>query len=574
MPIQILTESVIAQIAAGEVIERPASVAKELIENALDAGASSITIQEEGGGKSLLRISDNGSGIASAEIELAFTRHATSKLNATDDLLRLRTLGFRGEALASIAAVSHVSVTTRQRDETAATFIHLVGGSILQKRSVGAPAGTIILVENLFFNTPARLKFLKAESTEKRHILNIATRYAMAYPDVRFVVEQDGRETFRAPGTGQLADVLITAFGLDVFRNMVEIERDQYNEITVFGYTTTPDYHRAERSRILTFINGRWIQDTSITYAVTQAYHTFLDKGRYPAAAIMIELPPDEVDVNVHPTKAEVRFRDPNAVFAAVQRAVRRAILAQNTTSSPRINDAPTTLSLQFDQEVNWHGEAIVAPSRRYHAPLTETVLTDEPQRARTLPVLRVVGQVGATYIVAEGPAGMYLIDQNAAHARVLYDAAQNPSISKVLAPYPLDPPQTIDLTGEDFHQIEVNLEHLETLGIKLEVFGPNTFVLRALPGMLSDRDPEHIIAKVLEVVSSTRDESVLKDALLKQLCEFGAVRNGTILPPEDMQQIIRQLERCPTPLVSPLGRPTLLHMSSDQISREFTRRR
>lgn len=574
MPIQILTESVIAQIAAGEVIERPASVAKELIENALDAGASSITIQEEGGGKSMLRISDNGGGIASAEIELAFTRHATSKLNATDDLLHLRTLGFRGEALASIAAVSHVSVTTRQRDETTGIFMHLVGGSILQKRAIGAPAGTIILVENLFFNTPARLKFLKAESTEKRHILNIATRYAMAYPGVRFVVEQDGRETFRAPGTGQLADVLITAFGLDVFRNMVEIERDRYNEITVFGYTTTPDYHRAERSRILTFINGRWIQDTSITYAVTQAYHTFLDKGRYPAAVIMIELPPDEVDVNVHPTKAEVRFRDPNAVFAAVQRAVRRAILAQRTSSSPRISDAPTTLSLQLEQDVTWREDATIAPPRRYHAPLAEASRADETQRPRTLPVLRVVGQVGATYIVAEGPAGLYLIDQNAAHARVLYDAAQNPSISKVLAPYPLDPPQTIDLDNEAFRQIELNLGLLEAIGVKLEVFGPNTFALRALPGMLSDRDPEQIIALALEVVSSTRDEATLKDTLLKQLCELGAVRNGTILPPEDMQQIIRQLERCPTPLVSPLGRPTLLHMSSDQISREFTRRR
>lgn len=243
-----------------------------------------------------------------------------------------------------------------------------------------------MLVENLFFNTPARLKFLKPESTERRHILLMATRYAMAYPHVRFIVEQGGRETFRTPGTGQLADVLVTAFGLDVFRHMIEIEREQYQGITVSGFTTSPEYHRAERSRIHIFINGRWIQDTSITYAVTQAYHTFLDKGRYPAAVVMIELSPQDVDVNVHPTKAEVRFRDPNAVFAAVQRAVRRAILAQDSMPPQRLGEPPATLSMQFSTDQDWHSE----PARisRHHTSLPSPVQPDGQQRPRTLPVL------------------------------------------------------------------------------------------------------------------------------------------------------------------------------------------
>ena len=571
MSIQVLTENVIAQIAAGEVIERPASVVKELLENALDAGASAITIQEEGGGKNLLRVSDNGIGIPAGEIELAFMRHATSKLHDTEDLMRLKTLGFRGEALASIAAVSHVTVTTRQRDEAAGTFLHIVGGNIVQKRAIGAPAGTIMLVENLFFNTPARLKFLKPESTERRHILLMATRYAMAYPHVRFIVEQGGRETFRTPGTGQLADVLVTAFGLDVFRHMIEIEREQYQGITVSGFTTSPEYHRAERSRIHIFINGRWIQDTSITYAVTQAYHTFLDKGRYPAAVVMIELSPQDVDVNVHPTKAEVRFRDPNAVFAAVQRAVRRAILAQDSMPPQRLGEPPATLSMQFSTDQDWHSE----PARisRHHTSLPSPVQPDGQQRPRTLPVLRVVGQVGATYIVAEGPAGLYLIDQNAAHTRVLYDAAQNPGESKVLAPYPVDPPHTIDLHSREFKLLEDQLDVLIRVGLQLEVFGPTTLALRSVPSMLSDADPQQIIETVLHALNTKDSSTDSRDAVLKHLSEIAAVKSGTILQAEEMQKMIRQLERCPTPLTSPLGRPTLLHMSSDQISREFTRR-
>ncbi|MBC7811298.1 MAG: DNA mismatch repair endonuclease MutL, partial [Burkholderiales bacterium] len=338
MAIQVLAENVVAQIAAGEVVERPASVVKELLENALDAGAENIHVAVNGGGQRMIRISDDGMGIPATEVELAFTRHATSKLETVDDLMSLITLGFRGEALSSVASVSRLTVTTRHRDEKMGTKLRLEGGQLLQRQAVGAPVGTVITVENLFYNTPARLKFLKGENTEKRQIASIVTRYAMAYPQVRFVLEQDGREAFRSNGSGQLADVLVAALGLDSFRNMVEVqsEDDVRAEIPVrvFGYTSMPGLNRADRSHITLFVNGRWIHDSTLTFAITQAYHTFLMTGRHPVTVLMIELPTDEVDVNVHPTKAEVRFRDSGIVFEAVQRAVRRAVveLAQTPT--------------------------------------------------------------------------------------------------------------------------------------------------------------------------------------------------------------------------------------------------
>src|SRR5712691_7747483 len=334
MPIQLLSETVAAQIAAGEVVERPVSVVKELLENSLDAGARHIRLEIEGGGRRLIRITDNGSGIPREETELAFARHATSKLNNIDDLYNIRTLGFRGEALASIATVSQVTLITRTEDETAGTLLRLDAGRIVEQRSVGAPVGTVITVENLFFNTPARLKFLKAEATERRHIDTLITRYAMAYPEVRFSLLQDGRETFTTGGTGDLSDVLIEALGMDTMREMLEVKltgrtRSDLPDIGVYGYVSAPHVNRNTRSHITLFVNGRHIQDSSVSFAVSQAYHTLMPGDRYPIAVLLISMPPDEVDVNVHPAKLEVRFRSPDAVFSAVQRAVRQAVVSQ-----------------------------------------------------------------------------------------------------------------------------------------------------------------------------------------------------------------------------------------------------
>lgn len=586
MAIQILPEEVVAQIAAGEVVERPAAVVKELIENALDAGATYIRVSILGDGRRKMQISDNGSGIPSAEIELAFARHATSKLRNADDLYRIETLGFRGEALASIASVSQLAITTRHESDSSGTLLRLEGGQIRQRRSVGAPRGTTITVENLFYNTPARLRFLKSENTEKRQIATILTRYAMAYPFVRFELEQDGREVFRTHGSGQLLDVMMNALGLDQIKNMFEVN-DSHLNIHVRGYTSAPSYNRSDRSRITLFVNGRWIQDTSLTYAVVQAYHTLLMTGRYPVAVLLINLAPEDVDVNVHPTKAEVRFRDGDAVFAAVQRAVRRAVIDQAQTpmlrgrlanSSPERVWDPAVDPMQLDMSLPLQDTGQHAVKQSADAPATdETEIPEGPQgptRPRTLPMLRVVGQVGASYIIAEGPAGLYLIDQHAAHERVLYEQFMAEHARKeMISQYALAA-QTIQVAPPEARLLEENLAALQELGFEIEPFGPNVFVIRSVPAMLADSDPVETMAGILDDLAQGNKpgQQVVEDRIVLRVCKQAAIKAGQVLSLEQMQALIRQLERCHSPLTCPHGRPTMIHMSSDQLAREFGR--
>ena len=346
MPIHILPPEVANQIAAGEVVERPASAVKELIENSLDAGATDIRVEVREGGRRLIRVQDDGCGIPAAEAALAFERHATSKLATADDLSHLSTLGFRGEALASIASVAQVALLTRARDEETGTLIRMAEGREIGREPRGGPPGTLVTVEHLFANVPARLKFLKQPATEAAHIQQIVTRYALAYPERRLSLVSDGKLVFQSTGSGKLYDVLVKVYGLEMAREMLQIANGKWqmadsesqvsyqpsaisykpSAISVTGYIGSPSLHRGNRSYITLFVNRRWFQDTSIAYSVIQAYHTMLPVGRYPVAVVFIELPPEEVDVNVHPTKAEVRFRESGAVFSAVQKAVRRTL--------------------------------------------------------------------------------------------------------------------------------------------------------------------------------------------------------------------------------------------------------
>jgi DNA mismatch repair protein MutL len=599
MAIEILPDDIVAQIAAGEVVERPASVVKELIENALDAGAHSLHIVVNEGGRRLIRVSDDGSGIDPREIELSIARHATSKLRTVDDLSAIRTLGFRGEALSSIAAVSRFAITSRHRDQDMGMQMRVDGGKIVQRQPVGAPAGTVISVENLFYNTPARLKFLKKENTEKRHITAIVTRYAMAYPHVRFTLEQDRRELFRSSGSGELADVMVRALGLDSFRRMVEISaddlaRDGRPAVRVYGYASMPDFNRADRTHITLFVNGRWVQDSSLTYAVVQAYHTLLMSGRYPVAVLMIEVDPAEVDVNVHPTKAEVRFRDANAIFAAVQRAVREAVVRLAGTPSVRSGRAgmlatstqqepvwgrPPTGTTQLDMELPLEDFGQY-PNQRSVRAEEEADLTaipegpEGPARPRTLPMLRVVGQVGAMYIVAEGPAGLYLVDQHAAHERILYEQYMDSHSRRELIIQHTLAAQTMDLAPTEARLIEEKLDILNGLGFALEPFGPNTFSIRAVPALLADSDPAEVIRRILDDLELDKvpGREAMEEKIIRQVCRYGAVKAGQVLSYEEMQKIIRQLERCQSPHTCPHGRPTMLHMSGEQLAREFGR--
>ncbi len=329
MPIRILTDEVASQIAAGEVIERPASVVKELIENALDAKAGQITIQVDGAGRRLIEVSDDGVGIPAGEMEIALARHATSKLSSAEELFHIQTLGFRGEALASIASVARFTLISRAQGAEVGARLRVEGGRASPLEPVGVPAGTVARVEDLFYNVPARLKFLKRDATERQQIDGLATRYALAYPAVRFHLFQDGRPVLQTTGQGDRREVLAGLYGVDVARQMLEVVFDE-EYLRVNGFISPVALTRSNRKEITFFVNGRWVQDTSLAAALLQAYHTLLMVGRYPIAALFVELDPEEVDVNVHPAKVEVRFRSQERVFSGVQRAVRRALLASS----------------------------------------------------------------------------------------------------------------------------------------------------------------------------------------------------------------------------------------------------
>lgn len=584
MSIAILSDDVIARIAAGEVVERPASVVKELIENSIDAGATSIHVEVVASGRQLIRISDNGSGILADEIELAFKRHATSKLRDSSDLEYLGTLGFRGEALASISAVSQTTIITRHREEEMGISLKMNGGMIQHHKSIGAPAGTVITIENLFFNTPARLKFLKSDNTEKRQINTVVTRYAMAYPNVRFVLKQDGREQFRSSGSGDLADVIVKVFGLDTVKRMVEVSSEEiakggYPKIEVFGYVSEASLNRNDRSRIILFINGRAIQDNALTHAVTQAYHTMMESGRYPIAVLLLTMPTEFVDVNVHPTKAEVRFRDANQVFVAVQRAVRRAVL----DFADSVLDTDKWSSSGFSNDYIEYRQQMPMPMQSQDYGKFKNYDWDDddsdldyipegagvPDKPRTLPVLRVVGQIGAAYIIAEGPAGMYLIDQNAAHERILYEQIVTDVQNDTLKIITSEDSMTITLTPDDAKLLGDLGDEFAQLGFEIEVFGPNTFIIRSIPQVIASRSLEQSLAQMLSFVR--KSEKTL-DALILSLAVVSALKNGQILQTEEMQSIVRQLERCPDPHDSPTGQATMIHMSRDHLAKEFQR--
>jgi DNA mismatch repair protein MutL len=592
MTIRILPPEVAARIAAGEVVERPSSVVKELVENALDAGASAIAVEIAGGGKRLIEVGDNGSGIRADEVEIAFQRYATSKLTCVEDLDGIRTLGFRGEALASIATVSRLTLVTRAADEQSGTRLRLEGGEIVSRGVIGAPQGTLVTIENLFFNVPARLKFLKKDTTERKQVAALVSRYAMAYPGVRFTLVQAGREALVTSGSGDLHDVLGEVYGVEIAAQMIPIKlsgplRDDLPAASVSGLVSPPELNRADRTQITLFVNGRWIQDASLTYAVVQAYRTMLMQGRFPLAVVMVDLPPEEVDVNVHPTKAEVRFRRPDAVFSAVLRAIRRTLVDQAPVrgvsdgvfwGQPDWAARRDRLS-QVTQERLGQGALDLALDRpgqvrQQQPPPDAGSSTPLPQPRRALPMLRVVGQVGAMYIVAEGPQGLYLIDQHAAHERVLYEQFMAERAGEAVHSQELLEPLAVELLPEQMALVEESLDILGAAGFIVEPFGRNTVRLRALPLIAAGGDPVGALLAALGEIECGEmpTEATAEERLIARVCKQASIKAGQVLSFAEMDALVRQLEACQSPKSCPHGRPTLLHLSAEQLAKEFGR--
>jgi DNA mismatch repair protein MutL len=572
MPIRILSPDVASKIAAGEVVERPASVVKELLENSLDAGATQIAIEVQGGGVRLIRVVDNGVGIPPEEVDLAFERFATSKVATADDLEGISSLGFRGEALPSIAAVSEVTMVTRSREELSGIFVNIKDGAVLEKAKRGCPIGTTVTVRNLFRNVPARLKFLKSSATENGHISNLVTQYSLAFPEVRFTLLIDGRTAFRSTGSGNLREVVGTVYGLEVGKAMLQIEVKEGADPLlpgVTGFISPISLTRASRNYLSFFVNRRWVQNRILIYALEEAYQGLLMVGRHPIAVINISLPPEDLDVNVHPTKNEVKFRNERDVFSAIHKAVREALAIQ--ASMPTLDTLPQPQSVSASQ-----AERLPAFAAKSEEAVTRTPLATSPHSAepvaKSLPILRVVGQMANTYIIAEGPDGMYLIDQHAAHERVLFERIRDQRSRRAVEVQGLLQPAPVELTVRQQELLELQSEALSEYGFGIEHFGERTYLVRSVPALLSGQNVAQSLVEVLDFLAEGEKGDRREEIAISLACH-GAVRAGQALSQEEMRDLIRQLEQASQPRTCPHGRPTMIHLSSNQLEKGFGRR-
>jgi DNA mismatch repair protein MutL len=555
MSIKVLAPEVISKIAAGEVVERPASVVKELIENSLDAGATQIAIEAQGGGVELIKVSDNGTGIPASELELAFHRYATSKIGSLDDLEKISSLGFRGEALPSIAAVAEVEISTQTSSDPMGSYMYLKKEEVVRKESRARPQGTTITVRRLFHYFPARLKFLKSTSTENSHIAHLVSQYALAFPEVKFTLVLDKRQSLRTTGNGDLREVVSEIYGSDLAQRMLKAEQKD-GLAKVSGLTSPPSLARSNRNYLSFFVNRRWVHSPLLTRATEEAYHGLLMDGQHPIAVINISLPAQELDVNIHPAKAQIRFCHEQTVFSSVQKAIEEALARTPIASSKAVPFSVSSGQWQSPRMIMDNEPAFVVAQ----LPTLE------------LPVLRVLGQLANTYIIAEGPDGLYLIDQHAAHERILYDRILAQWSQKEVEVQGLLQPITIEFSPREEETLKASKEFLAEFGFAIEPFGNRSYLIRAIPALVARANIIEIISALLDSLASKESPNPWEEKIAQSLACHGAIRAGQQLSNEEMRELIKQLEQTKQPRTCPHGRPTMIHLSAHQLEKEFGR--
>lgn len=588
MPIQLLDRDVASKIAAGEVIERPASVVKELVENAIDAGAGQIEVEIARGGLDLIRVTDDASGIPEDELELAVMRHATSKLQSVRDLERIGTLGFRGEALASIAAVARMTIVSRPPGSDGGHYVITADNDIVERGTQGAPFGTTVYVRDLFKNVPARLSFLRSAAAEATRCVNVLTQYALAHPDVALRVIVDGRLAFHSPGSGDASHVLLEMWGPDTASAMLPIQPTTMGGTTVSGYASEPGATRPRRTGQILFVNGRLVEARILYYAIADAYRDIVQRGRYPLVVLFLTVPPDEVDVNVHPTKAEVRLRREGEVIATIQRAIRRTLASHGHSVIPAEAGIrnPTVPSAPPDSEVQLEAPPLF-PDQTPTAESSTTPVQPAPIQF----TLRPVGQVGLTYIVAEGPDGMYLIDQHASHERVVFEQILAARREQAATSQGLLTPATVQLTTRQLEAMTPLSDLLSSYGFDWESFGDDAVLLRAMPSTLKETEAAQAFLEVLDehsggenddsapttsdtIIASGADSVDMRERrVAATIACHSTVRAGQTLSLSEMESLIALFRDANFPRLCPHGRPTMVHLSSAQLERQFARR-
>ena len=571
MPIRVLPPELATKIAAGEVVERPASVVKELVENSLDAGATRISIEIADGGVSQLRVADDGEGIPASQVELAFQRHATSKLDSVEQLGAVATLGFRGEALPSIASVSRLILSTRSNSAESGNRLELRWGELVGSGAQGCPPGTTVEVLDLFGNLPARRKFLRSSASESSRVHELVARYALSFADVKFQLVTDGKSTLATPGNSKPRETLLALYGSEVAAGMLELQgEDPESGYRVEGFVSPPGLHRANRTYMTFFVNRRWVQNRMLSYALEESYHGLLPDKRHPLSALNLSLPYSDVDVNAHPAKREVRFHQEGRVFSTLQRAVRAALVADSPVPVMRGPDGPSGGAVPAELGANssfFPQRAFTSPQDYFSAPADAATPILPP------PPLKVVGQVKQTYIVAEGPEGMYLVDQHAAHERILFDQLCRRAAEQSPQSQPLLSPATVELTSSQTEVLKTHAEILEGYGFEVETFGDNAYLLRGVPSILTSQDPEQSFVNVLDMVAFEGLLRQQEDVLAASIACHSAIRAGKSLTEAEMRALLEQLEGTDNPHTCPHGRPTMIHFSSYHMERGFGRR-
>jgi len=569
--IRILPEKVANQIAAGEVIERPASVVRELLDNSIDAGADRLNIQIEEGGKRLIRLRDNGSGMDKDDMLLALERHATSKITTVSDLFSIKTLGFRGEALPSICSVSRIEITSRPADRLTGYRLKASGGEMKSIDETGAPAGTTVEVRDIYFNTPARRKFLRADRTETGHIIDTLSRIILPFTNIHLRLDDAGKTLLNLPASENELNRLSVLFGRDVAVSLIDTYRER-NGVKIRAYLAPPDFSRSRSDRIYIYINNRNIRDKLVTRSVMEGYGQRLMKGRYPQVVVFLDIDPTLVDINVHPAKQEVRFHQSRMVYQALSSTIERALTDQFKSFSYEGHKRPEVIEDKVFSQVK-----VSEPAWEYSV-VDEKGSTDPEIKVQQKPLLKkipqIIGQLKDTYLLFQSEDGLLLVDQHAAHERILYERLKKNYFSSGIESQAFLIPMSLELSLKEGRILIEKIDQMSALGFELEHFGGNTFLVRSVPSVLANVELESFLLDLIPVLEEEEHLTSEKamDRLITVMACHGAIRAGQRMSHREMELLLEQLEEMDLPTNCPHGRPIFRKFSYYEIEKMFKR--